>query len=388
MENKREELKGLLKEVLQDVKLDDEKVADIAVAKEQSAKALEENKALKAQLDSMQGKLITLNQNTGTRNYVFKGYNMDMRRNLVMDVKEDVRNTEAKALIKALTEANTGAYATSVEYGNALLGLAEINSVFLAKARVLMAGSQIIKLPVKGTRATVDAQAFGTANAGAALDLTQLTFTIDKRVGAYEVLNNDLLADQTFDVVGQWVEPAIAEGIGQNIDGEVVKKTEFTTDLAAGATAAVTVSGAVAMAAAITYANLNTIRFTPELYRNLRPEWFMSQGAFAACAALTGTTNDHPILQTIPISNGVSHQLLGYTVNITPAMSNTPGTANIRIAFGDPQQYIICLRNGVVIQWNPYVSMKEGQTQVIGYARADGNIVSNAAWATLKRVDA
>lgn len=381
-------LKGLLKEVLQDVKLDDSKVADIAIAKEQSAKALEENKTLKAQLDSMQGKLITLNQNTGTKNYVFKGYDMNMRRNLVMDVSEDLRNSEAKKLIKALTEANTGAYATSVEYGNALLGLAEVSSVFLSKARVLMSGSPIVKLPVKGTRATVDAQAFGTANAGAALDLVQLTFTVDKRIGGYEVLNNDLLADQTFDVIGQWVEPAIAEGIGQNIDGEVIKKTEFTTDLAAGATAGVTVSGTVAMAAAITYANLNTIRFTPELYRNLKPEWFMSQGAFAACAALTGTTNDHPILNAVPISNGVSYQLLGYPVNITPAMLNVPGTGNIRIAFGDPKQYIIVLRGGIEVIWNPWVSAKEGQTQVISWARADGNIVASAAWATLKRVDA
>lgn len=388
MENKREELKGLLKEVLQDVKLDETKVADIAIAKEQAAKALEENKTLKAQLDSMQGKLVTLNQNTGVKNYVFKGYNMDMRRNLIMDVKEDVRNAEAAKLIKALTEANTGAYATATEYGNALLGLAEVNSVFLSKARVIMTGNPIVKLPVKGTRATVDAQAFGTANAGAALDLGQLTFTIDKRVGAYEVLNNDLLADSLFDVVAQWVEPAIAEGIGQNIDGEVIKKTEFTTDLAAGATAAVTVSGASAMASAITFANLNTIAFTPELYRNLKPEWFMSQGAFKAVAALTGTTNDHPIFYPVPIQNGVEYRLFTYPVNITPAMADAPANGSIRIAFGDPKQYIIMLRQGVQIQWNPYVSMKEGQTQVIGYARADGNIVSSAAWATLKRVDA
>jgi len=34
------------------------------------------------------------------------------------------------------------------------------------------------------------------------------------------------------------------------------------------------------------------------------------------------------------------------------------------------------------------VQMKEGITQFIMYARADGNIVSDAAWAHLKRVDA
>jgi len=387
MDNK-ELLKGIIKEQIQP---ELEKMRDeLEAKKEQQVKFYEtpEGKEMKERLDDLQGKVINLNQNTGKKSYIFKGFNQDMRKNLVMNVSEELREVEAKRMIKALTEANTGAYATATEYGNALLGLAELKSVFLNKARVIMTNNPIVKLPVKGTRSTIDTQAFGTANADAALTMGQLTFTIDKRVGAYEVLNNDLLADDTFDVVGQWVEPAIAEGIGQTIDGEVIKKTEFTTDIAAGGTAAVSVSGTTAIAAAITYANLVEVAYSVELERGLAPEWFMPRGAMKDIVKLVDSVGGLPIFAPVPISGAPGGTLLGYNVNIVSAMDNTPDNGNIRVAFGDPKQYIIMLRQGVQIQWNPYVSMKEGMTQVIGFARADGNIVDANAFGTIKRVDA
>lgn len=384
----KEELRGLLKEQIEEsVGKDIDKVKeDLEAQKEAEAKYLEENKELKERLDDLQGKLITLDQNTGKKKYMFKGYNLDMRKNLVMDVSEEVREEEAKKLVKALTESNTGAYATATEYGNALLGLAELRSVFLNRARVIMTNNPIVKLPVKGTRASVDTQAFGTANTGAGTALAQLTFTIDKRIGSYEVLNNDLLADETFDVVGQFVEPMIAEAIGQAIDDEVVKKTEFTTDLTAGATAAVTASGTSGIADAITYDNLVTMAYAVELERGLSPEWFLPRGAMKDIVALVDS-NGRPIFNPVPVSGAPGGSLLGYNINIVPAMDNTPDDGEIRMVFGDPKQYIIMLRQGVNIQWNPWVSLKEGQTQIIGYARADGNIVSSSAWASMKRDD-
>ena len=390
MENKREELKGLLKEVIKDElgPQFDAVMAEGAAHKEANTKLLESNTELKAQLEDLQGKVITLNQNTGVHKYVFKGMEgRDFRRNLVMDVSKEVRDKEAANLVKALTEANTGAYATATEYGNALLGLAELKSVFLNKARVIMAGSPIVKLPAKYTRATVDAQAFGTANAGAALALAQITWTIDKRIGAYEVINNDVLYDQIFDVVGQWVEPAIAEGIGQNIDGEVVEKTEFTTDLTDGVAPSVEASGTTNIGNAVTYANLVTMVHAVEHERGVNPEWFMPRGVLAAVQGLVSASTGTPIFNPVPIGQGHGWTLLGYPINIVSVMDNTPDDGCIRMAFGDPSQYIIMMRGGVVIQWNPYVSMKEGMTQVIGLTRADGNVVAADAWTIMQRND-
>lgn len=387
----RENLKGVLKEIIDER---DNKELDAVKAKadklaEDTAKLFEENKELKAKYDALQDKQITLRQNTGTHKYFFKGYDVARpTRNFRIDVSKEVGDQAATYIRKALTEANTGAYAVPVEYSNALLGLAELTSVGLAKCRILQVGTNSIKIPTKGTGATVDAQAFGTANAAASTTLGQLTFTIDKRIGSYETIYNDMLADANFDVVGQFVEPVMSSAIGQAIDTEIIKKTEFTTDISAGGTATVTVSGTVAMAAAITYANLVSIAYAIELERGLQPEWFMPRAALKDVVGLVSATTGSPIFNPVPISAGAGGTLLGYPINIMPAMLNVPANGGIRMAFGDPKQYIIALNGGVVFQINPYVSMKEGITQFVGYIRADGNIVTSAAFATMKRVDA
>ena len=387
----RELLKGLLKEVMEekDSKEIDEIKAKAAKVEEDTAKLFEENKELKAKYDALQNKEITLKQNTGTHKYMFKGYDVNRpSRNFRIDVPKEVGDQAALYIRKALTESNTGAYAVPVEYSNALLGLAELSSVGLAKCRILQVGTNSIKIPTKGDRATVDTQAFGTSNAAAATTLGQLTFTIDKRIGSYETIHNDMLADMNFDVVGQFVEPVMSEAIGQAIDTEMIKKTEFTTDISAGGTATVTVSGTTAMAAAITYANLVSIAYAVELERGLQPEWFMPRAALKDVVGLVSATTGSPIFNPVPISAGAGGTLLGYPINIMPAMLNVPANGGIRIAFGDPKYYIIAINGGVVFQINPYVNMREGITQFIGYVRADGNIVAAGAFSTLKRVDA
>ena len=387
----KEEARGLVKEVVQDmVGKDIDKIkADAEALKEQNAKALEANKEMKAQFDAMQGKLLKLNQNTGENTYIFKGYDVNRpARNFKMNVSKEMQEEVAKNIVKALSIGSTGAYALPVEYSNGLLGLGELTSVALAKCRIYNLSTTSLKIPTKATRATVDTQAFGTANAAAATDLGQLTFTIDKRIGSYETIYNDVLSDQMFDVVGQFVEPMIAEAIGQTLDAEVIKKTEFTTDITAGATAGVTVSGSVAMAAAITYANLVSMAYAVELERGVNPQWFVPRGVMKDIVGLVSATTGSPIFNPVPISGAPQGSLLGYPINIMPALSNTPANGAIRAFFGDPSQYIVALNGGLVFQVNPYVSMKEGLTQFIGYARADGNIVSANAFATLKRVDA
>lgn len=389
--DKREELKGLLKEVITDTvgpEIDRIK-AEAEAQKEANAKILEANKELKAQYDAWQGKFVTLKQNTGEHKYIFKGYDVTRpARNFVVDCPKELGDEVAGIILKTLASSSTGAYAIPVEYSNGLLGLAELTSVALAKCRIYTLNTNSLKIPVKGTRATVDAQPFGTANAAAATNLAQLTFTIDKRVGSYETLYNDVLDDANFDVVGQFVNPLIAEAIGQDFDSEMIKKSKFTTDITDGGTAAVTVSGSVAMSSAITYQNLVTMAYTVELERGVNPEWFMPRGVLKDVVGLVSATTGTPIFNPVPISGAPGGTLLGYPINIMPAMSNTPANGCIRMAFGDPKQYIIALRQGIIFQLNPYAQMKEGLTQFIGYARADGNIAAPTAWATLKRVDA
>jgi HK97 family phage major capsid protein len=389
--DKKEELKGLLKEVItESVGPEIEKIkAEAEAQKEANAKLLEVNKELKAQYDAWQGKAFELKQNTGTHKYIFKGYDVNRpARNFIMDIDKKMGDEVAANIRKTLAMGSTGAYAIPVEYSNALLGLAELTSTALSKCQIYTLNTNSLKIPLKVQGATVDAQGFGTANAAAATALGQLTFTIDKRIGGYETLYNDVLADQMFDVVGQFVEPQIAQAIGVNIDGEVIKKTEFTTDITAGGKASVTVSGSVALAAAITYANLVTMSCDVELERGVSPEWYMPRGALKDVIGLVAATTGTPIFNPIPISAGHGGSLLGYPVNVMPALTNAAGNGAIRMFFGDMKKYIIAINGGMVFQTNPFVSMKEGLTQFIGYIRADGNIVDVGAFATMKRVDA
>ena len=392
--DKKTELKGLLKELAEEAV--DTKTAEmreeIAAQKEANEKLLTDNKELKDKMDALQGKQFKLEQNSGTNLYTFKGYNPDMTSNFKAVVDNEIRDEVAKFMLDnlrgkaAYSSANTGAYAIPVEYTSALLGLAELKSVALAKARVIQVGTNVIKMPAKGTRATVDAQAFGTANADAATTLAQLTFTIDKRVGSYQTVNNDVLNDEIFDVVGDWIEPAIAEAIGQNLDNEMFNGSEFTTSVSAVSNG-VTASGVANIAAAITYSNLVSIAYSVELERGVNPEWFMPRGAMKAIVALTASGTGAPIFNPVPVSGAPAGTLLGYPINIVSQIDDTPDAGAIRMAFGDPREYIIALNGNMVFQANPYVLMKEAQTQFIGYMRSDGNYTNSGAWAVMKRVD-
>jgi HK97 family phage major capsid protein len=391
----REKLAGLMKEKLMEdlgPQLDDIKAKAEKTA-EDTAKLFEDNKAIKEEFDKWQGKQVTLNTNSaGPQIYTFKGYDLSHpSRNFKMDCPKEIGDEVAKNIYKALTSSNTGAYTIPTEYSNAFLGLAELSSYALSRARVIRYPGDVMKMPSKGTRATVDAQAFGTANAAAATTLGQLTWTIDKRVGGYESIYNDVLRQSNFDVVGEWVEPVLAEAVGQSFDGEMFTKTEFTTDIAAGGTSGATFSGAIADSQ-ITYSKLLDVEFTVEQERGVNPEWVFPRGVLKYIRKLADT-NGLPLFERAmegPAVRPTGGNLLGYPVHIvgTSALSATPANGAICGAFGDPKFYVIGINQEMMFEVNPYVQMKEGITQFIMHATADGNIVAATAWAYIKRNDA
>lgn len=387
MENKREELKGLLKELVTDEigsKIDD-LTAKAEAADEANTKILESNKELKDQFDAMQDKAFKLAQNTGEAEYIFKGFDTSHpTRNFKIACSKEVGDEAAGIMLKALTNANTGAYAIPTEYSSALLGLAELQSYALSRCRIVRYPGEVLKIPAKGTRATVDWQADGTANAAAATTLAQLTFTIDKRVGGYETIYNNVLRQANFDVVGEFVEPVMAEAIGQKFDGEMFEKTEFTTDVLAGGTEGATFSGTIG-SSSITYTKLMDVEFAVEQERGVNPEWCMSRGVFKYVAKLVDDQS-HPIFNR-DLTGATPYMIDGYPVHIVPAISATPSDGGIALAFGDPKRYIIAINQDVIFEVNPFVEQKEGKTQFIMHATADGNIESATAWSYFKRSD-
>lgn len=162
--------------------------------------------------------------------------------------------------------------------------------------------------------------------------------------------------------------------------------SEFTTTVNGAGTSSVSVTGADGIADAITYQNLVTMAYDVELERGVKPEWFLPRGAMKDITGLVDN-NGRPIFNPVPVSGAPAGTLLGYPINITPVISNTPSDGDMRMAFGDPKRYIIVVRSGMNFSTNTSVKEKEGITQFIGYARGDGNLVDSAAFSVMQRND-
>jgi len=391
------ELKGYIKEKAEEATSEaiarfEERAAE---QDEKIAKLYEENTELKAWQDSMQDKTFKSSGKFGEATYKYQGYNPEFNKNF----KGTLTESEAEQVAKGYLDMAHGkaidfASEMPVGYGSTIMGLAELRSSALGYMNVLTTESPVMNLPVKATRETADAQASATANTSTSITAATLTWTIDKRIGSFAEVRVDQLEDAHFDLVNGWVIPMQAEAIGQNADDESFNRTnsEFTTCIG-DATASVTASGTVAMAAAITYANLNTMYYSVEWERGLGEcKWFGSRAALKDIMALVDN-NGQPLMRTVPVNGRPVHFVFGSEYVITPKVADAPADGKIRLAFGDPNHYTIFVRGGVQHLVNPYIKMKEDVVQFIAKARMDGNIDDNAtasssgAWTTLARDD-
>lgn len=408
MENKTEELKSLIKEMTDEsvspISKDIEDMkAEAEAQKEANAKVLEENTELKAKFDAMQDKVVTMATKTaGTQKYVFKGYNPELSKNFKSTLSTDESNEVAKAMIEQVKNQQSGnifkaydaANAIPVQYGSAIMGLAELSSTALQLANVIVADAPLIKLPAKGTREAVDSQSPGTANAEGQQTIGQITWTIDKIVGTYIELLTTQIDDANFDIVNQVIIPMQAEAVGQNFDTEMFNGGQYTSSVT-DAPAGITVSGAVDMAAAIDFNNLNTMYHTPEWERGLLDcKWVGSRAALKDIRGVQDSTSGIRIFAETPILGKPSQTLMGCQYVVCPSVADVPANGAIRLAFGDFSKYTIFIRGGIATSMiNPYIKMKEGYVQFIIRSRSDGNIADHAtpgssgAFCTLLRTD-
>ena len=139
--DKREELKGLLKEIMDE----DAAKKDLEKKEADYQKLLEENKALKdaeEKRKNSKGKDVKLTTPEGKSvDFIYKGY--DLRRqcqDLTIkdeDTKEKIAKFTIDMINKAsLNEGNTGAYAVPDEYEDTLYALARLQSVALNECRI------------------------------------------------------------------------------------------------------------------------------------------------------------------------------------------------------------------------------------------------------------
>jgi len=393
--NNEQKLKGFIKEVIED--LPNEKLAELeAKAEEQDKKIADMEKEHKEALDKLQGKSITLNTKlAGPQTFKYCGYNTEHNKNFRATLTEDESDTIAKAYLDAaLGKVINFSAIMPAAYGESLLGLAELTSSSLSTMRVVPIDAKTFSAPVKAVRETVDAQSPGTARTTTSITAGSMTFTIDKIIGSYvDVLRTDI-RDSNVDLVNGWVIPMQAEDIGQYVDDEVFNGTNsiFTTSIV-DVTGVVTPSGVSNTAAAITFANVNTMFYHIEWERGIgNPMWYGSRAALADVGGLVDASN-RLIFQQVPINGRPSQTLMGAQYVITPVIANAPANDAMRLCFGDPNQYIITTRGGIENLVNPYILMKSDTVQFIANFEADGNVADHAtasssgAWAVMVRDD-
>jgi len=394
----QEELAGYIKEVSQQAT--SEAVARFearaAAQEEEIAKLKETNVEWKAKMDALQDKEFKASGKFGEASFKFSGYDTTFNKNFKACLTEDEKEQVAKAYLDgARGKAIDFSTIMPASFGRTLLGLAELNSSALSTMRVMPIPSKTFTAPVKATRETSNSQAPGTARTTTSITSGRLVFTIDEIIGSYvDVLRTDI-RDAQVDLINDWVIPMQAEAIGQYVDDEVFNGTnsKYTTSII-DVTAAVTASGTVGMAAAITFDNLNEMFYHVQWERGLgNCKWYGPRAALKDVSGLVDTYG-RPIFQQVPINGRPSQMLMGAEFVITPKIANAPANGAMRLCFGDPNQYIIAVRGDIENLVNPYILMKEDTVQFIANFESDGNVADHAtaassgAWAVMKRSDA
>ena len=385
MDNKREELKGILRELI------DEDTAKKALADKDDAyqRLLSENATLKAAEEARKnsnGKVISLSTPEGKAvEFVYKGYDL---RNQCRDISikdESLKESIAKFTIDmiqkaSLNEGNTGAYLVPDEYENTVMALARLESVALNKCRIFNISRDVLKIPVENAKTGVDAQAFGTANMESDPTLSQITLDM-KRIGNYSEVYNDLLEDSVFDITS-WLMSLNAEAIGQTIDTNVLGAgTGFTGNCLADAGSTVTVGTSASSIANTSYAHISSA--ISKLSSNkLNGAEFYFNKLLAHYLRVEVDENSRPIWT--PSTGLVPAQLYGYTTNLVETMSAAPATTVRFALFGNLINYALAIRKGMTMQVNPYIKMKEGITQMICHTRIDGETMIPSAFAAIK----
>jgi HK97 family phage major capsid protein len=241
------ELKGLLREVNQEVKAEQDAREKAEREQEAIAKALEENKELKAKVEALknQKKEVELTGSGNKKVKVYRGWDMtsqglqmkdviadeDLKDRLakhVIDVVEKAKSMNGSKTIEGLQEgtASEGGYLVPDEFDNTVLAFARRDSVALDPANGISMYNMkrdTLKIPAELTSVSV---AWTAEEADATLtkpSFAEVTLTA-YRLDGYVAVTNELLEDSIDDVVSRLMSQ-FGEAIGTEIDNQVFNGT-------------------------------------------------------------------------------------------------------------------------------------------------------------------
>jgi len=381
MEDKRKELKGLLRELMDE----DALKKNQAEQDENYAKLLEENTAFKAveeKRNNAPGVKVELEVpgENKTVDFIYKGY--DLRRQFmnfeVADEERKQRN--AKFIIDMIQKADmtetTHSEFVPDEYELDLMALARLESVAMRECRIFNISRDTLTIPIETAGTSVDVQTFGTANTQSEPTIDQIKLDM-KRIGNFSICYNDLLEDSFFDI-SSWLTSLNAEAIGQSIDEYVFTGSSFTGDLFDLTTNIVTISGSIAD---ISYVHFSEAISKFSDNKLVGMKFYMNKAATHYIR--TEKDDNQRLIWTLPTA-GNPATIYSYPYVQVEKLPAAPSAGDAFGVFGNLKYYYLGVRKGIEMQVNPYKYMAEGKTQFICHTRLDGDVGLEAAMGLFK----
>jgi len=362
-------------------------IGEVKEAKEKAeaeiAAIKESNKALAAEVESMKksaGRSVSLLVPGGeVKEFIYKGY--DIRNQMAsFDIPAERKERHAKFIIDvinktAMTEASPGGggYVVPDEYAKDLQALARLQSIALQDCRIWTMGTDVLRIPAENGAVAVDwASAEADPNNQSEPTLAEVVLST-KRLGAYSVASNELIEDTYIDVTG-WLTEIFAEAYGQEIDNQVFNGTTFTSDLHGGCGA--TISGAASISA-LTFTHFSNAIAQLEEVRALGAKFYFNKAVAHYVRVMIDASNR--LIYQMPTA-GNPGQIYGYPAVQVPKMTAAPTSGQQAFVFGNLNKgYALGIRRGMTMKVNPYILMKEHQTQFIVSGRLDGAVALSHA---------
>jgi HK97 family phage major capsid protein len=385
--DKKDELKGLLKEANQDV-LDavrEQKESN----DEKFAKMQEENAELKARIEAFENRpankvaLEVPGKEDKKVDMIYKGYDLKRQGAILEIADEEVKNNIAKMFIDMIhgkaamneTTDGQGGYLVPEEYADQVFAFARLSSVALQDADIYETSTDSFHIPAENAGITVSWKAEATALAASDPTFENVNLT-PKKLGAYSTASNELLMDSKYDIVSRLTQQ-YGEAIGQEIDNQVFNGSEFTALIGASGINTADTGGTGPSDIDFALAS-NAIAQIPS--NKLMGAKFYMHRTFLHYFRSKADTAGMPILD---VRDG-GFNIYGYPVRLVEAMpTDTTGSACVAV-FGNLRYYAIARRLGMMsLDVDPYGKFLEYQTRFRSVTRWHGAPVGASGFCQL-----
>jgi len=385
--DKKEELKGLLREANQDIL--DELKAKKEADDERWAKQLEVNKDLAIKVEKFENapaRKVSLEipgKEDKKVDMIYKGYDLRKQGRILELADDSLKNDIAKMFIDlihskaAMNETTTteGGYLVPEEYADTVFAFARLSSVALQDADIYETSTDSFNIPAENAGITVSWKAEATALAASDPTFANVNLT-PKKLGAYSTASNELLMDSKYDIVSRLTQQ-FGEAVGQEIDNQTFNGSEFTALIGASGINTADAGGSSASDIDFALAS-NAIAQIPS-NKLMNAKFYMHRTILHYFRAKADTTG-MPILD---VRDG-GFNIYGYPVRLVEQMP-TDTTASACIAvFGNLKYYAIARRLGMMsLDVDPYGKFLEYQTRFRSVTRWHGAPVGASGFCQL-----